>query len=150
MIHFDWMNKAANNSHQTITNQNNWPYPIKSHSVIVRHSTTVSFPCPIFYSFHKKTTNLADLMSQTKHCMMLHEVESFCTKFETGLTFSYSMCKQTQQMLGVFGQQCCVHLHGLYSCTFNTFLLKLATKLLMFGLKFYNLFTYSFKVKALS
>ena len=23
MIHFDWMNKAANNSHQTITNQNN-------------------------------------------------------------------------------------------------------------------------------
>ena len=51
-------------------------------------------------------------MSQTQHCMMLHVVESFCTKFETGLTFSYSMCKQTQQMLGVVGQQCCVHLHG--------------------------------------
>ena len=96
MIHFDWMNKAVNNSHQTITNQNNWPYPIKSHSIIVTHSSTVSFPCPIFYSFqiYKK---LADLMSQTQHCMMLHVVESFCTKFETGLTFSYSMCKQTQQ-----------------------------------------------------
>ena len=111
ITHFDWMNKAANNSHQTITNQNNWPYPITSHSIIVRHSTTVSFPCPIFYSFLTKNTKLADLMSQTQHCMMFHVVESFCTKFETGLTFSYSMCKQTQQMLGVVGQQCCIHLH---------------------------------------
>ena len=59
----------------------------------------------------QKNTKLAELMSQTQHCMMLHVVKSFCTKLETGLTVSYSMCKQTQQILGVVGLQCCVHLH---------------------------------------
>ena len=108
MIHFDWMNKAENNSHQTITNQNNQSYPINHSQTLHNSLTSMSY----FLFFSQQNTKLADLMSQTQHCMMLHVVESFCTKFETGLTFSYSMCKQTQQMLGVVGQQCCVHLHG--------------------------------------